>query len=573
MQDRYMPNIADNRQLYNKSYLIEFYGTGGTPEEAFTFSTPPESEDLTYSQRKVETKTFGGVQVDDYGADAVRISLSGSTINQELKPIFRGDKEKKWLSGEAEIYYLRDLINQYKTGTDNIKKKIMIYDLSKFSTYAGANGKKISNYWVAFPGDFKIRRSNDRPFTYKYTFDFTGIPPENQNIAGGILPSITLESLGKLQEMITALLGAIEFIDGIMQKINTALEYVDKVRKLVTTLSDVINYASEALKSTLVSTSRSIASLIKGFVSLTEAAKTIIKLPEEISLQILNIGKELVLSTKILVNSVSEIRNECSRVFSEDGYTVPLEVQKKFDLNSNEFKDTIFDKINNIENIANQSLAFAKSGEIPEISLGYSAASQSTMIIISYGYFNVNISSTDTFETLANKYFGNPDKALEIALYNGISSIDEIPYGKNIRLPILTRTQKSAQNLIFSANDKRDNYGSDILLNDEGYIVCSSTGDYALTVSSQNLLQAVLLRLKENVSKRIRLNTYGIRTNLSEPSAAVAYILASIDATIKSDPRVSSVDDIKFKSNGDRLYIDVFYSDINGKRGGASGAV
>ncbi|MDR1072982.1 MAG: hypothetical protein LBL45_04820, partial [Treponema sp.] len=74
--------------LWKKSYLIEFVGENGASLDAFTFSVPPESEEITYSQRKSETKTFGGLHVDDYGLDAVKISLSGSTINQDLKKIY-----------------------------------------------------------------------------------------------------------------------------------------------------------------------------------------------------------------------------------------------------------------------------------------------------------------------------------------------------------------------------------------------------------------------------------------------------------------------------------------------------
>ncbi len=60
------------KDLYKKSYLIEFMNEEETESEAvFTFSVPPESEELSYPQRKNETKTFGGLHVDDYGIDAV----------------------------------------------------------------------------------------------------------------------------------------------------------------------------------------------------------------------------------------------------------------------------------------------------------------------------------------------------------------------------------------------------------------------------------------------------------------------------------------------------------------------
>ena len=146
--------------IYKKSYLLEFYDDekGTKVKDSFTFSVPPESEELTYSQRKTETKTFGGLHVDDYGIDAVKINLSGSTINRDLRRIYHPGEDDQWLSGEEEIYFLRDLLAKYKTGEKNIKKLIMLYDLSKTYMIGKDKNNIIKNYWRVFPGDFKIRR-------------------------------------------------------------------------------------------------------------------------------------------------------------------------------------------------------------------------------------------------------------------------------------------------------------------------------------------------------------------------------------------------------------------------------
>jgi hypothetical protein len=169
--------------LWKKAYLIEFEDENGKLLDAFTFSVPPESEEITYSQRKSETKTFGGLHVDDYGLDAVKIMLSGSTINQDLKKIYnpKAIGADKWMTGEQEIYYLRNLIQKYKTGDYREKEtRIMLYDLSKMNYLTGqssdgTDGGTIKNYWRVFPGDFKIRRASDRPFTYKYSIEFTAV--------------------------------------------------------------------------------------------------------------------------------------------------------------------------------------------------------------------------------------------------------------------------------------------------------------------------------------------------------------------------------------------------------------
>ncbi|QKS93024.1 hypothetical protein [Treponema phagedenis] len=75
--------------LWQNVYLIEFYVDNNTsPSESFAFGVPPESEEFVLTQRKTETKTFGGLVIDDYGHDALKITLSGSTVNNELRRMY-----------------------------------------------------------------------------------------------------------------------------------------------------------------------------------------------------------------------------------------------------------------------------------------------------------------------------------------------------------------------------------------------------------------------------------------------------------------------------------------------------
>jgi hypothetical protein len=101
------------------------------------------------------------------------------------------------------------------------------------------------------------------------------------------------------------------------------------------------------------------------------------------------------------------------------------------------------------------------------------------------------------------------------------------------------------------------------LLTDDRSIAVSNTGDYELSKGERNLAQAVLSRLRESNAKRIRVTAYGIRTSVSDPSAGIAYIMASIKQTLENDPRVASVDTITFSASGDFLDIRVSYRDIN----------
>jgi hypothetical protein len=597
----YIRNTLSNRQLYKKAYLIEFLGADGKSEDVFTFSTPPESEELTYTQRKTETKTFGGLHVDDYGIDAVKIVLSGSTINQSLKEIYRGDKDSKWLSGEEEIYYLRDLIMKYKSLDSLVggKREIIIYDLSKtayIKNIGGGFSSPVKNYWRAFPGDFKIRRASDKPFTYKYSFEFTGIARDKGGvfISHGKPPDLNKGELGLIQHIMNGLTAALDFIDGINAWVNDVLDKVNQVSALLKVLGNVMSYAANTLSGIVDSAGDAAVGFVDGTTRIVDGANSIVSLPRTIQLKALNVGLEVQNATNALMKSVDSLTKNCRDMFTSEYWEIPRETLDQYAMSSEEFKDSLNARFNQAENAANEMTAAAKSSGIPDTTVGNSDSATGGQgnsdtrtgeegnsgqepgrqrIVLSYGHVIVMLNSTDTLESLAQKYFGDPDRAIDIATYNGVASLSDLRPGDIIRIPILTRTRKMANNLIFARREDRDNYGRDILLTDDGHIVPSNSGDYALTNGAANLSQAVLLRLRESVAKRIRVNAYGIRTNISDPTAGVAYIISSIELTVSDDPRVASVDDIHFQSRGDYLNVNVLYSDINNAGGSITGRV
>jgi hypothetical protein len=286
-------------------------------------------------------------------------------------------------------------------------------------------------------------------------------------------------------------------------------------------------------------------------------------------------------------------------MFEPDGdyWEIPQEVLDQYNMTNAEFKDSINLLLNQAEDTSNELVAAAKSGDIPDVTIGNppitgdvagrgdtgSGAAGQT-IVLSYGFSGAVLKDTDTLESLAAEYFGSPDRAIDIATYNGITSLGEsdpndptksggLSPGDTIKIPILQKGQQNSRNRIYSRREDRDNYGRDIYLNDEGYTAASTSGDYKLTDGTNNLSQAILLRLRESVKKRIRLSAYGIRSNISDPTAGVAYILSSIDLTVRGDPRVKSIDDIRFVGSGDGLNVTVDYRDINNANGGVAGSV
>jgi hypothetical protein len=588
MKENYIANVGGNRELYKKAYLIEFQGEG--KPDVFTFSVPPKEEELNYTQRKTETKTFGGLHVDEYGIDAVKIVLSGSTVNQELKMIYGGERGDKWLTGEEEIYYLRDLITKYKTGVENIKRKIIIYDLSKTSYTGEGSSAPIKNYWQAFPGNFKIRRSSDRPFTYNYSFEFTGVPLDESskygwsggsdshrgsNSHGGTNDQEPKEpEIDALQAILDGLIGALDFIDRMNGRVNNVLDKANQVSKLIKVLGNVMSYSAHTLSGIIDSFGDTATGFIDGAANVVSGARSVVSLPRTIQLKALNLGLEIQNATTGLMKEMSSLSQECRDMFTGQYWEIPQEVLDQYAMSNEEFKDSVNLMLNQAENITTGLSAAAKSSEIPDVTIGNpDPATGEQRIVLSYGYTTVMLKSTDSLESLAKQYFGDPDKAIDIATYNGIATLSDLNPGDIIRLPITKRTPRMKSNHIFSRSDDRDNYGRDIMLTDDGCVVSSTSGDYAITKGPANLAQAVLLRLRESSAKRIRLNAYGIRKNIGDPTAGIAYIVSSIELTVKGDPRVLSVDDIRFSARGDYMNVSVDYSDINKADGKVSGRV
>lgn len=163
-------------EIWKRSFLLEIVRTDTS--EIFTFSLPPENIEVVYPQRISETKTFGGLFVDDYGSDAAKITLSGNTGNSEIRQIYRGSQGNLELSGKDEIYYIRDHIVRYKEGNDNYgDTKLYLYNLSTITEedVTARNYKTAVDSWEVVLKDFKITQTKERPFLYAYSVEFIGL--------------------------------------------------------------------------------------------------------------------------------------------------------------------------------------------------------------------------------------------------------------------------------------------------------------------------------------------------------------------------------------------------------------
>jgi len=561
--ETHLANVAGNRRLFLKAYLIEFYASSeSAPDDVFTFSLPPESEEIKYGQRKTETKTFGGLHVDEYGMDAASITLSGSTVNQSLKMIFGGTKPDKWLSGEEEMYYFRDLLQRYRS-IDSLQKpargKIMVYDLSKYATGSESGGSgaynRIESYWRAFPGELKISRSKERPFAYKYTWEFTGVCMRDAREfrSRAEPPPPDLVRLDVIDRRMDALLAAKDLADGAAARANEVNQEIAKVSELLRTLGNVTAYCAGVATGIVVSAGEAGASVIDGAARAVSGAAAVAGLPLALAEAALSIGVNLQNATGRLHAAIMEFVGALRSSMDGSSYA--------------EAWDRAEMAIFSMESAANELVAAAKSSAVPEAGAG------ANRVTLSYGHASVALKSSDTFESLAAEHLGDPERAIDIAAFNGAASVDDLPVGAAVKIPTSGRSASLSDNRVYARRGDRDNYGRDILLDENGMIAATASGDYALVGGPRNLAQAVLLRLRESAARRLRLVAYGLRSGVADPTAGTAYVLASIDLTVLGDPRVRSVDAMRFAGKGDFLNVEVEYSDVNGSDGAAAGRV
>lgn len=214
---------------WRKAYMLEFL-EGETLKECFTFSVPPESEEFDFPQRISETKSFGGSVFDDYGNDTYRITLSGTTVNEEKKFIYKGTKKApQYLTGTKEIFELQKIIKNWadgKVSTGFFRKKssdvgsnrkVYLYDLSKMSVLQLATGVASRNYWRVFIKDLKIKRDKSKPKTYNYTLEMLAVEDDNKK-GNGVFSSIegTADVINGIQNVMDGITAVMDLTEAAM---------------------------------------------------------------------------------------------------------------------------------------------------------------------------------------------------------------------------------------------------------------------------------------------------------------------------------------------------------------------
>lgn len=536
-------------QYLFKTYQLEIYMSSNavTPIASFTFSVPAQDENLSYPQRISETKTFGGVIFDNYGNDSLKIHISGSTINQELRVVYNGAKGNfSVLSGRDEIFLLQDLITKNNKDVSSLKNQVMrLYDLSS------------SKYWDGVVTDLEIKRNKDNPLAYNYSFSFIGYPEGKKGL-----------KIPKTVSFIEDMVSGVEKFCGWLRIgsdfLGMGLGYSSKATDLIATLNNAIDSVESELirySAVLGNYTEELYNLVDDTVSLganiVSSAKRIV----------VDTGMNLFNASKNLTNSVRKVHEFVDNIKSAE---LPPDLWDNYKAIGNDWvavaqeaKDSLQLVADDLDKNAN-AVAEKVKQNVQNIGIAIIPGNDTTndVTVTTYGFKTQVVKNGDTWDRLALNYLGDSNYSILLSVYNASLGIKDLTTGVNIQIPLLEPSENNLNNKIYSTPDNRDNYGKDILIKNKDFGI--EQNDFAVAEGTASLGQAIKNRLTTTIGGRVRVTSYGLKKMVGESSLVESYIMSSINQTLEQEPRIKNIEKVNFVGKGESLSIDILYTDING---------
>jgi len=235
-------------------------------------------------------------------------------------------------------------------------------------------------------------------------------------------------------------------------------------------------------------------------------------------------------------------------------------------------EDLIIDYLSQMEDSACNIVALSKEKQTNATAVVYVDSDGNDATVTVYDFKFHTWKSGDTFDRLATDLLGDAEYGTVIAYFNEVTNESELEAGTKIKIPVLSENESNVNNRIYAAPEKQENYGIDMKIGDDGDLDVSG-GDLKTVGDRDNLTQAVALRLTTAAGRRIRLSAYGIRSTIGDPVAIESYLSGSVEQTVLADPRVLELNELTFKGDGDKLMLELAYTDINGDTGMFKGEI
>ena len=522
-------------KLYERSILFEIV-KGDIVEKSFTLTIPPESYSIDEGQRLYKQKTFGGMVIEDYGPDNPTINIAGNTGNSTSRPTFSSKEgaTAKGYTGREAFFYFRKEIMRYKTKMkDYDEYEMRIYDLGSVST--GVIDSQVKNYSIdaysVVLEKFQLRRSKEKPLFYNYAIDLT----------------------------VKRILG-----ESPIREFSPKIKAKDK-----NAFMRILGYVRRGLREM-----KAVFATIKNIVDTIESAIELIgQLGDQIVLffdQVLNIITYPAHLAKKLLSELRKFRNDM------------LTVKDMLNFSDGKFEQILLDERrmeSGIRAIVAQGKTQGQGGQIYEVSNSLSRVSESQedeadlrySVIVS-GYRLVEVKDETTFAGLSITNYNTDIYAELIASYNNMSTMDEIESGDKIKIPVFDTNTPNTANIY---SYQKEDYGTDIRLKD-GALVFSPAGDFLTISGEKNLIQAINLRLSEELGRRLKLTLYGLATRIGgyiSNKMPIAYISTNLKDTLIQDPRILEVQDIRVWGEKDIIHMASTIVGITGKTFNYKGAL
>lgn len=564
-----------NEKYINKSYVLDFR-QNGTTEDLIVFSLPPQTENYTYPQRISETKTFGGVVFEDYGNDSVKISITGTTVNNEMRLIYKKNTATAdAVTGDEEINYIRDLIRNYGKKNKLKNKTVYLY----------INGEDSSNsFWQVLIQNFEIKRSKDNPLSYNYQFEFLGI---NDEVVGAAKFKEAIKSVKEAKDTLKKTVDTIESVESKIDSIDAflddkttkALEAAQEISSEIEEVGKKIRWGDKFLEhyeniksnirqfeSDCYATSNMILNSIKDTVDypiqiiketesvIDELTTACVRIPTNITLKMWN-------DALVLCNEVEEVVDWGRNFISGNSAAAIIAVNSVDTIT--ESVDDVVDSISRIlgkmSDNSHKIIANMKS-EDEETVVNPGNSTDDDELIRVYGYKEYNVLDGDTWDVIAYKFYNDASYAKILASYN--YDLGSLKAGLKIYIPIFSKQEGVINDSVYNVPGTKDNFGVDIKLSSNGAIEFEN-GDFKKISGQDNLDQSIQNRLSAEVENSIRKVAYGIKSSVGSSYIPSGYILASIKQTLLMDNRIRSVDSISYRGENDRLNIKIVYTTIN----------
>lgn len=537
------------KDIYKKSILFEIVDrrNPGWPIEAFTLTIPPQNMEIEENQRISETKTFGGVFIDDYGPDVLKIAISGdtggTTLRKTYSPSYQSNLNKgREFDGRSAFFYFRDRIMRYKNPKDRESEyqnyDLCIYDLSTVPPDRDLDIvaiESLSEGYVCYLEKFKMTRSKERPLFYSYSIELVAIRAmgsysERKDAPVSVKNPMTL--LERIRRGVRFLRAFFVRIDKILSTLDNVLDLIEQLnnqlKSFITKSGDIIEYPLN-----LATRLHSLQRLVTEDIEL--AKQTVVDYIGKIEtdyLKSVSTSKDALSASAYLITfsrTPSAYGSMLERI-SREGSRISV------------IDETFQDMTEEESEIVNEVLEKrVGSGDVYEI----------------YGYKLVKVDQTTTLDKLSVDNYGSVEFIDLIAVFNALKGDSDLVIGSVIKIPVLVKSREPEDNFIY-ATERNDVFGKDVRLDGVGKIVASASGDLAVAEGYENLVQAMNLRLREKLGSRLRLTLYGIRDSIGfarGEQTPVSYVISSIKDTVMQDPRVSNIDNIKLKAFEDVLNI------------------